>query len=88
MIALGHEYTKRYKRTHLTITKCKDVLKQLPPTIPESTFTEPPQCMPEEYKVIGCSITSYWNYYVGEKHLVRNKDEKLINKPYEQQKII
>ena len=31
MIALGKEYTKRYKKTHLTITKCAEVLKQLPP---------------------------------------------------------
>ena len=30
MIALGNEYTKRYKKTHLTIKKCEDVLKQLP----------------------------------------------------------
>ena len=55
MIALGKEYTKRYKKTHLTITKCAEVLKQLPPTIPETIFTEPPQCMPDQYKVIGDS---------------------------------
>ena len=53
MIALGEEYTKRYNKIHLTITKCKEPLRQLPLGIPDSTFTEPPQCMPEEYKVEG-----------------------------------
>ena len=87
MIALGNEYTKRYNKTHLTITKCADALKRLPPTIPESTFTEPPQCMPEHYKVVGCSITAYWNYYEQEKHTVAAKNEPLIFRP-DEKKII
>ena len=87
MIALGNEYTKRYNKTHLTITKCADALKRLPPTIPESTFTEPPQCMPDHYKVVGCSITAYWNYYEQEKHTVAAKDEQLIFRP-DEKKII
>ena len=78
MIALGKEYTKRYKKTHLTITKCAEVLKQLPPTIPETIFTEPPQCMPDAYKVLGCSITAYWNYYEQEKQLIKGKNEQKI----------
>ena len=87
MIALGNEYTKRYNKTHLTITKCADALKRLPPTIPESTFTEPPQCMPDHYKVVGCSITAYWNYYEQEKYTVAAKDEQLIFRP-DEKKII
>ena len=67
MIALGDEYNKRYKKTHLTITKCKDVLSRSPAGIPAGTFEEPPQCMPDQYKVHGCSITAYWKYYEGEK---------------------
>ena len=78
MIALGKEYTKRYKKTHLTITKCAEVLKQLPPTIPETIFTEPPQCMPEQYKVIGDSLSAYWNYYEQEKQLIKGKNEQKI----------
>ena len=78
MIALGKEYTKRYNKTHLTIIKCKDVLKQLPPAIPDSTFTEPPQCMPDEYKVQDDSVSAYWNYYENEKHKIKNKDEQKI----------
>ena len=90
MIALGKEYTKRYNKTHLTITKCKKPLKQLPLGIPDSTFTEPPQCMPEGYKVPGCSITAYWNYYEQEKYLIAGKNEELItrDKLYESNSII
>jgi|TARA_R110002020_G_scaffold423564_1_gene632646 hypothetical protein len=83
MIALGKEYTKRYNKTHLTIIKCKDVLKQLPPAIPDSTFTEPPQCMPDHHKVPDCSITAYWNYYEQDKYTVANKNEKFKFRPHE-----
>ncbi|GAF89553.1 unnamed protein product, partial [marine sediment metagenome] len=64
-------------------------LKQLPLGIPDNTFTEPPQCMPEEYKVPGCSITAYWNYYEQEKYLIASKTEELItrDKLYEQKTI-
>jgi len=81
MIALGKEYTKRYKKTHLTITKCAEVLKQLPPTIPETIFTEPPQCMPDDYKVEGDSSSAYWNYYEQEKQLIKGKNEQKIIRP-------
>jgi len=80
MIALGEEYTKRYNKIHLTITKCKEPLKQLPLGIPDSTFTEPPQCMPEEYKVIGDSVSAYWNYYENEKHTVKSVSEQIITR--------
>ena len=36
---------------------------------------QPPQAMPDEYKD-PCSIKAYWNYYIGEKHTVANKNEK------------
>ena len=83
MIALGKEYTKRYNKTHLTITKCKKPLKQLPLGIPDSIFTEPPQCMPEEYKVKGDSLSAYWNYYEQEKYTVASKKEKQIFRNYD-----
>jgi len=90
MIALGKEYNKRYNKTHLTITKCADVLSMSPVGIPVGTFEEPPQCMPDEYKVPGCSVTAYWNYYEGEKYLVAAKNEMLItrDKLYGTKKII
>ena len=79
MRALGDEYTKRYGKTHLSITKCKDLV-YLPPGIPTVMFNQPPQCMPDEYKD-KCSIQAYWNYYIGEKHVVANlKTEKLYDK--------
>ena len=43
-------------------------------------FTEPPQCMPDKYKVPGDSVAAYWNYYINEKHNVANSDEKVITK--------
>ena len=78
MIALGEEYTYRYNKNHLTIAKCKKPLDCYPPGIPEGIFEEPPQCMPEQYKVAGCSVTAYWNYYEQEKHTVATKNEHLI----------
>jgi len=88
MIALGKEYTKRYKKTHLTITKCAQILQTPPRGIPMATFTEPPQCMPDQYKVEGCSITAYWNYYEQEKHTVAAKNEHLIYRQYDKKKTI
>ena len=76
MMALGAEYTKRYGKKHLSITKCEDKLAILPGGILETGFEQPPQCMPDEYKD-ECSIKAYWNYYIGEKHTVANKNEKI-----------
>jgi hypothetical protein len=42
--------------------------------------TEMPQCMPDEYKIPGDSVSAYWNYYEKEKHTVRNSNEKLISR--------
>ena len=70
MLGLGKEYTKRYGKTHLTIEKCKDVLKDPPPGLQWNEFNEPPQCMPDEYKVPGDSVAAYRNYYEkGKAHL-------------------
>jgi len=81
MMALGKEYNKRYNKTHLTIDKCRDVLYTLPKYIPMKPFEEPPQCMPDEYKVPGDSIMAYWNYYEQDKYKIANKDEKIIIRP-------
>lgn len=81
MIALGEEYTKLYGKTHLTIKKCLEPLKNPPTNIPDVGFQEPPQCMPVQYKVDGSSIKAYWNYYIGEKHSVRVKGEELVEQP-------
>ena len=80
MMALGDEYTKRYGKTHLSITKCKDFLAIPPRHIQGDDWCQPPQAMPDEYKT-ECSIQAYWNYYIGEKHVVVNLNKE---KPYEQ----
>ena len=80
MLALGYEYTKRYGKVHASIIKCEKFLNVPPVHIPDGDFCEPPQAMPDKYKVPGCSITAYWNYYGGEKYTVANKDEMLITR--------
>ena len=77
MMALGDEYTKRYGKKHLTITKCEDKLAILPGGILQTGFEQPPQCMPDEYKD-ECSVQAYWNYYIGEKHRVANKGKEIV----------
>ena len=80
MIALGDEYKKRYNKEHLSITKCKECLSFSPYGISLGKFNQPPQCMPDEYKD-KCSVQAYWNYYIGEKHVVVNKNKEKL---YEQ----
>ena len=80
MLALGHEYTNRYGKEHLSIIKCKEPLRLAPINMRTYEFEQPPQCMPDEYKD-DCSIKAYWNYYIGEKHVVVNHNKE---KPYEQ----
>ena len=82
MLALGAEYTKRYGKEHLTIAKCRDVLYTLPNNISNDPFVQPPQCMPDEYKVEGDSVAAYWNYYENEKHTIRNQNEQKIIRPH------
>jgi len=82
MMALGNEYTKRYGKEHKTIAKCRYVLSDPPPGIPNSEFTQPPQCMPDEYKVEGDSVAAYWNYYEKDKFRIANKSEEIIKRPF------
>ena len=83
MIALGDEYTKRYNKIHLTITKCEDFLRKPPVYLKDALYgdlVDMPQCMPDKYKD-SCSIKAYWNYYIGEKHVVANPNvEKIYTK--------
>ena len=84
-IALCCEYESRYNKTHLCYTKCADVLENPPADMPHSdTISEMPQCMPDEYKVAGNPVQGYRNYYIQEKHTVRNSDEAPIMGFYEE----
>ena len=80
MMGLGYEYWLRYGKQHLSISKCGMFLSKPPVHIQGEEFVQPPQAMPDEYKD-PCSIQAYWNYYIGEKHVVVNLNKE---KPYEQ----
>ena len=85
MLALGKEYTKRYGKTHLSITKCWEPLQNAPVGMPlGGPVTQPPQCMPDEYKD-DCSVKAYWNYYINDKHRVANSNETIKTKMYERE---
>ena len=80
MLELGNEYTKRYGKKHLSITKCFEALQNCPVGMPlGGMFEQPPQAMPDEYKD-PCSIKAYWNYYIGEKHKVASQNERIYKK--------
>ena len=80
MMGLGYEYWLRYGKQHLSISKCSMFLSKPPVHIQGEEFVQPPQAMPDKYKD-PCSIQAYWNYYIGEKHVVVNLNKE---KPYEQ----
>lgn len=63
---LCNEYTHRYGKIH----KCegmRKLLAEFPNNLPEGTFTEPTLAMPDQYKIDNDAVTSYRNYYNGEK---------------------
>ena len=60
--ALSEEYQLRYKKEHLTFTKLHGILKYLTRNIQTNGFTDPPQCMPDEYKHDNC-IPAYREFY-------------------------
>lgn len=63
---LCFEYHKRYGKEHKT-HGLSYALAKLPKNIPSGSFFEPPQCMPDEYKVDNNSVLAYRNYYIGAK---------------------
>jgi len=65
--ALCDEYTYRYDKTHLTDTKLRVLLNEIPNNITLGVYSEPPQCMPEDVKVQNDSISAYHKYYANYK---------------------
>ena len=65
LIALLNEFHKRRGKAHKTGEKLKYL--QHNPNLPLKGLTEPPQCMPDEYKVEGDIVTSYRRYYMNDK---------------------
>lgn len=70
MLALGEEYTNRYGKTHLTITKMKELLKKPPQGLKDNGYEHPPQCMPEEYQCED-AVTAYNAYYEYKKSIIK-----------------
>ena len=60
--SLCDEYTKRYNKVHLTDTKLREVLWDLPNNISNGRMTPFPKAMPEELKVKD-AVASYRKYY-------------------------
>ena len=84
MLALGDEYTKRYGKKHLTITKCEYVLNIPPGPIFNTGLTEMPQCMPNKHKVDGDSVAAYRNYYINEKAHCANINKEMLYTSHKQ----
>ena len=65
---LCSEYTRRFKKVHKTDAKLRETLRTPPSSITDdNTYTQPPQCMPDQYKVPDNAVQAYRNYYIGEK---------------------
>lgn len=66
LVNLCEEYTRRYGKKHATerliepLQRVPDYLKRF------NKFTDPPQCMPDEYKR-DCAVAGYREFYKGDK---------------------
>jgi hypothetical protein len=61
-VNLCEEYTYRYEKKHLTDTKLRNVLNNLPDNIKLGRWSEPPQCMPDDVKTES-TVEAYHKYY-------------------------
>ena len=73
---LCDEYTHRFNKVHKTDAKLREALKTPPSLMTKmaewsstygNKYTQPPQCMPDQYKVPDDAVKAYRNYYIGEK---------------------
>lgn len=66
-VYISDEYTKRFKKLHKS-SRILNVIydNQYYKDIPDERFTEPPQCMPDEYKDKDY-VTAYRRYYNNDK---------------------
>ena len=64
---INNEYEYRFKKNHKSYKVIKNIIDfELMAHIPDGDFTDPPQCMPDEYKD-NDYVTAYRNFYKGEK---------------------
>jgi hypothetical protein len=75
------EYTRRYGKIHATYGKgIVGNLGNRPYELPDYGWVcDPPQCMPDKYKVDKDTIKAYRNYYLGDK--ARFATWKTVQKP-------
>ena len=71
-LAMGKVYSQRYKNKRHACMDHIEILKQFPPEeltrISENLQEQdPPQCMPDEYKIPKDYVAAYRNYYINEK---------------------
>jgi hypothetical protein len=66
-LALNEEYKYRYDKVE--DHKSAGIARMIPApvTLTDIGITERPQCMPDQYKVLGDPVAAYRNYYIGEK---------------------
>jgi hypothetical protein len=60
---LCDEYTYRYGKVHMTDSKLRNLLDNIPNNIQLGEWSEPPQCMPDDVKVLNDSLSAYHKYY-------------------------
>ena len=63
---LNLEYIDRYQKIHASWERLNDVLSNAPDGMPLTSFVDPPQCMPDEFKCPS-AIDGYRSYYIGAK---------------------
>ena len=56
---LCDEYTYRYGKVHMTDSKLRNLLDNIPNNIQLGEWSEPPQCMPDDVKVENNSLQAY-----------------------------
>lgn len=68
LVELCKEYTHRYGKVHkVEWSGILAALKAPPSNIPFAGYVYPPQCMPDECKLIGQTIAAYRKYYIEKK---------------------
>jgi hypothetical protein len=75
------EYTYRYKKVHRTTDVIVWCDRNKPWAFEKTGFTEPPQAMPDMYKIEGNSLEAYRNYYAIEKVIIKNMAYDHTKKP-------
>lgn len=74
-MAIAAEYTHRYGKVHKTAQTVMPLLKPAPQNIDDIYSTDPPLCMPDEYKISSDAVESYRYFYThGKKHLHKWKN--------------